>query len=74
MKTIDNVSLGMGGAADTLLLSAKLGDPTLLVESIQTLADSLRKIAEDAVEGCVTIHTHINTHTHTHTHTHTQVH
>ena len=27
MKTVDNVSLGMGGAADTLLLSAKLGDP-----------------------------------------------
>ena len=81
MKTVDNVSLGMGGAADTLLLSAKSGDPTLLAEqskSIQTLADSLQEIAEDAVEGCVTAHTHTRTpcthHTHAHTHTRTHTH
>jgi len=56
MKGVDDVSLGMGGAADTLLLAAKSGDPALLEEqseSIQSLAQSLQEIANDAVEGYV---------------------
>ncbi len=54
MKGVDDVSLGMGGAADTLILSAKSGDPSLLSEqsqSIQALASSLGEVAEDALEG-----------------------
>ncbi len=54
MKGVDDVSLGMGGAADTLILSAKSGDPSLLSEqsqSIQTLASALGEVAEDALEG-----------------------
>lgn len=54
MKGVDDVSLGMGGAADTLLLSAKSGDPTLLAEqtkAIQSLAESMQATAKDAIEG-----------------------
>ena len=54
LKGVDDVSLGMGGAADTLMLSAKSGDPSLLSEqgeSIQTLAAALKQVAEDALEG-----------------------
>ena len=53
MKSVDDVSLGMGGAADTLFISAKSGDEGLLSEqtkSIQTLASSLHDIAHDSVE------------------------
>ena len=56
MKGVDDVSLGMGGAADTLLLSAKSGDPTLLAEqtkAIQSLAESMEATAKDAIEGLV---------------------
>lgn len=54
MKGVDDVSLGMGGAADTLLLSARSGDPSFLSEqseSMQTLVTALGEIAEDALEG-----------------------
>ncbi len=54
MKGVDDVSLGMGGAADTLLLSARSGDLSFLSEqseNIQTLATTLGEIAEDALEG-----------------------
>ena len=53
MKRVDDVSLGMGGAADTLFISARSGDHGLLTEqtkSIQTLAESLQDIAQDSVE------------------------
>ncbi len=53
MKSVDDVSLGMGGAADTLFISARSGDEGLLSEqtkSIQTLASSLHDIAHDSVE------------------------
>ena len=53
MKSADDVSLGMGGAADTLFISARSGDEGLLTEqtkSIQTLASSLHDIAQDSVE------------------------
>ena len=60
MRGADDVSLGMSGPADTLLLSARLGDPTLLSEqgkAIRQLASSLSNIAQDALEGCVYIPT-----------------
>ena len=53
MKSVDDVSLGMGGAADTLFISARSGDEGLLSEqtkSIQMLASSLHDIAHDSVE------------------------
>ena len=53
MKSVDDVSLGMGGAADTLFISARSGDEGLLSEqtkSIQTLVSSLHDIAHDSVE------------------------
>lgn len=54
MRGVDDVSLGMSGPADTLLLSARSGDPTLLSEqgkAITDLASSLSNIAQDALEG-----------------------
>ncbi len=54
MKGVDEVTLGMGGAADTLLLSARSGDPGLLKEqtkALKNLAMSLQTIARDAIEG-----------------------
>ena len=54
MRGVDDVSLGMSGPADTLLLSARSGDPTLLSEqgrAITELASSLGNIARDALEG-----------------------
>lgn len=53
MKSVDDVSLGMGGSADTLFISARSGDKGLLAEqttSIKTLAESLHDIAQDSVE------------------------
>ena len=54
MRGVDDVSLGMSGPADTLLLSARSGDPTLLSEqgrAITELASSLGTVAQDALEG-----------------------
>ena len=54
MRRVDDVSLGMSGPADTLFLSARSGDPTLLSEqgkAITELASSLSNIAQDALEG-----------------------
>lgn len=54
MRGVDDVSLGMGGPADTLLLSARSGDPTLLTEqskAITELASSLQNVAQDALHG-----------------------
>ena len=51
---VDDVSLGMSGPADTLLLSARSGDPSLLSDqgkAITDLASSLSNIAQDALEG-----------------------
>lgn len=56
MKGVDDITLGMGGAADTLLLSAKSGDEGLLTkqtQAIKNLASDLQTIAEDAMEGFV---------------------
>ena len=53
LKSVDDVSLGMGGAADTLFISARSGDKGLLTEqtkAIKTLATSLHNIAHDSVE------------------------
>lgn len=58
MKSVDDVSLGMGGAADSLFISARSGDQGLLAEqtkSIKTLATSLHDIAQDSVERWHTI-------------------
>ena len=54
MRGVDDVSLGLSGPADTLLLSARSGDPGLLSEqgkAITDLASSLGNIAQDALEG-----------------------
>ena len=54
MRSVDNVSLGVGGPADTLLIAARSGDPGLLQEqssALTELAASLHNIAQDAVEG-----------------------
>ena len=54
MKGVDDVTLGMGSPADTLLISAKSGDPGLLAEqskAISYLASSMQDIVQDAVEG-----------------------
>ena len=55
MHRVDDISLGISGPADTLLLSSRAGDPLLLSEqskSLTELASSLHSIAEDAMEGC----------------------
>lgn len=57
LKSVDDVSLGMGGAADTLFISARSCDDGLLAEqtkSMQTLATSLHDIAQDSVERYTT--------------------
>lgn len=54
MKGVDDITLGMGGAADTLFLSAKSGDEGLQMEqtkAIKNFASSLQAIANEAVEG-----------------------
>lgn len=54
MKGVDDITLGMGGAADTLFLSAKSGDAGLRREqskAINSLAFSLQTIAKEATEG-----------------------
>ena len=54
LRGVDDISLGMSGPADTLLLSARSGDPTLLTEqskAITELAASLDTVAQDALEG-----------------------
>ena len=54
MKGVDDITLGMGGAADTLILAAQSGDAGLLQDqatSIKTLANSLQVMAKDAMEG-----------------------
>ena len=54
MKGVDDITLGMGGAADTLILAAQSGDTGLFQEqakSIKTLASSLQTMAKDAMEG-----------------------
>ncbi len=51
---MDSITLGMGGAADTLLITARSGDSGLLeeqVQALQSLTASLRSIAKDAVAG-----------------------
>ena len=56
MHRVDDISLGISGPADTLLLSSRAGDPLLLSEqskSLTELASSLHSIAEDAMEGWV---------------------
>ena len=58
MKSVDDVSLGMGGAADSLFISVRSGDQGLLAEqtkSIKTLAASLHDIAQDSMERWHTI-------------------
>ena len=54
MKDVDDITLGMSGPADSLLIAANSGDPALLEEqsrAIKSLASSLKSIAEDAVKG-----------------------
>lgn len=53
LKGVDDITLGMSSAADSLLISAKSGDRGLLDErekAISQLASSLYTIAEEAVE------------------------
>ncbi len=60
LKEVDNLTLGMGGAADTLLVAARSGDSGLLAEqtqAVRSLASSLQSIAKDAVAGYDTCYT-----------------
>ena len=54
MKGVDDLSLGMGGPADALVISAGSQDPTLLEEhtkNVKGLASTLRTVAMDSVAG-----------------------
>lgn len=54
MRGVDDVTIGMSGPADSLLISANSGDRSLLsdqVEAIGKLASSLKSITEDSVVG-----------------------
>lgn len=54
MKNVDDITFGMSGPADALLLAVKSNDAELLkeqAESIKRLADSMLTVAKDAVEG-----------------------
>ena len=54
MKGVDDITLGMGGAADTLFLSARSGDAGLQTQqtkAIKDFASSLQSIAKEATEG-----------------------
>ena len=58
MKDVDEITLGMSGPADSLLIAANSGDPALLEEqarAIRSLAFSLQSVAEDAVQGSVSM-------------------
>lgn len=58
MKDVDEITLGMSGPADSLLIAANSGDPALLEEqarAIRNLAFSLQSVAEDAVQGSVSM-------------------
>ena len=53
LKGVDDITLGMSSAADSLLISAKYGDPGLFGErtrAIRQLASTLHTIAEESVE------------------------
>ena len=54
MKNVDDITFGMSGPADALLIAAKSNDSELLkeqAESIKRIADSMLTVAKDAVEG-----------------------
>lgn len=54
MKGVDDITIGMSGPADSLLIAANSADPALLAEQckgVLTLATSLKDIARDSVQG-----------------------
>ena len=54
LKGVDDITLGMGVVADTLILSVQSGDDASLQSketTIKTLASSLHSMAWDAMEG-----------------------
>lgn len=54
MKGVDDITLGMSGPVDSMLIAANSGDPALLEErskAILNLVSSLETITKDAVEG-----------------------
>ena len=54
MKGVDDITIGMSGPADSLLIAANSADPALLSEQckgILVLAASLKDIALDATQG-----------------------
>lgn len=56
MRGVDDITIGMSGPADSLLIAANSGDPTLLdqqAKSITNLSSSLMTISKDAVQGYV---------------------
>ena len=56
MRGVDDITIGMSGPADSLLIAANSGDPTLLdqqVKSITNLSSSLMTISKDSVQGYV---------------------
>ncbi len=56
MKGVDDITIGMSGPADSLLISASSGDPALLDEqcrSVMELSKSMLKISQDSILGLV---------------------
>lgn len=54
MKGVDDITIGMSGPADTLIIAANSNDAILLEQqavSIKRIADSMLAIAQDAVQG-----------------------
>ena len=77
MKGVDDITIGMSGPPDSLLISANSNDPALLDEqicSITNLASSMMKISEDAVQGYAYIDTYLCIYTYIHTQSHTSIH
>ena len=58
MKRVDNLSLGMSGPADALIISAASQDPALLEDharNMKGLASTLQTVAMDSVAGLVVL-------------------
>ena len=54
MKGVDDITIGMSGPPDSLLISIGSGDPALLDEQCRSLKEislSMMKISEDSVLG-----------------------
>ena len=54
MSGIDNITIGMSGPADSLLIAANSKDSTLFEDqcsSISSIAKSMMSVSQDAIQG-----------------------